>query len=283
MLDQFVINVSKGRKSKFYLGLQESDHPCGAQLMGSEPEMFVLAARKMLEFGFELIDLNFACPVKKVLGRGRGGALMKEPERALEIVEKVRAAIPEKAPLSVKLRKGFDDSAESEDCFFKILEGCINRGVCAVTVHGRTVVQRYTGEADWDFIAKVKRDFPITVLGSGDLFSAETCMRRFRETGVDGLALARGVIGYPWLFREVKALYEGRPLPAPPDLQEQREVIGEHFRLSEEQYGNARSISTLRGIAIKYAEAHPDPETLRREFAKIKSKEQLQEILERYY
>lgn len=283
MLDQFVISVSKGRKSRFYLSLLESDHPCGAQLMGSEPEMFVSAAKKMLEFGFDLIDLNFACPVKKVLGRGRGGSLLKDPVRALEIVEKVRDAIPPSVPLTVKLRKGFDDTPESEDDFYTILDGCVERGVVGVTVHGRTVKQKYEGLSDWNFIRKVKQHIPITVLGSGDLFDAETCMRRLKESEVDGLALARGIIGNPWLFAEIKALYEGKSLPSPPDLQEQREVISEHFRLSEEQYGNSRSISTMRGIAIKYAQRHPEPETLRKEFAQVKTRKELENILQKRY
>ncbi len=229
MLDLFVVAVSK-RKSRLYFA-QSDEHPCGAQIMGSEPEQFVRAARRLVDEGFDLIDLNFACPVRKVLGRGRGGFLMSDPKTALEIVGRVRDALPERVPLTVKLRKGFDDTPESRDRFFRILDGSVQLGVCGFTIHGRTVKQRYEGESDWNFIAEAKRHLvrqgrsDIAVVGSGDLFTAEICAKRLQESGVDGLALARGVIGNPWLFRAVKnLLQEGRPT-VPPTLAEQKAVI----------------------------------------------------------
>ena len=287
LLDQFVVAVSK-RKSRLYFTASD-DHPCGAQLMGNEPTQFVAAARRLVDEGFDLIDLNFACPVKKVLGRGRGGCLLREPTIALEIVEKVRQGISDSVPLTIKLRKGFDDSPFSEQRFFEILDGAAVRGICGVTIHGRTVRQRYEGQSDWDFIRRVKehlvrRNCPnITVIGSGDLFTAETCMARLRENGVDGLALARGVIGNPWLFRDVKALWSGQPIPPPPTLPEQRETIAEHFRLSVELYGEKRAATTMRAFGVKYARLHPNADEVRQAFVRAKNSADWKDVLEKYY
>ncbi|GHT30511.1 tRNA-dihydrouridine synthase [Planctomycetales bacterium] len=296
LLDQFVNSVSK-RKSRLYFADSE-EHPCGAQLMGSEPEQFVRAAQRLADEGFDLLDLNFACPVKKVLGRKRGGYLMSDPKTALGIVEQVRKSLPNSIPVTVKLRKGFDDSPESTANFYEILNGCIERGVCAFTLHGRTVKQRYEGNSDWDFIRSVKEyllaqghsDIPL--IGSGDLFTAEICKRRFTESGVNGLALARGIIGNPWLFREsIAALSEylsGQPakqpfLPVPPSLQEQREIIAEHFRLSCELYGEKRAATTMRAFGVKYAKLHPEYEKVRTSFTRVKNAADWNRVLEIWY
>ena len=264
-LDQFVVHVSRGKKSKFYLALDENDHPTGAQLMGSEPDMFVAAAKRLVECGFDLIDLNFACPVKKVLGRCRGGSLMTDPQAALEIVARVRASIPPHIPLTIKLRKGFDDSSLSEDRFFEILDGAFARGIAAATVHGRTVLQRYTGLSDWEFLGRVKRHAGFRViLGSGDLFDAEIVVRRMRETGVDGVALARGIIGNPWLFGQVRAALVAAPMPPPPTLAEQAAVILRHYDLAETLYGAHRSASDMRKFGVYYAQLHPNEIAVRR-------------------
>ena len=287
LLDQFVVAVSR-RKSRLYFA-DSDDHPTGAQLMGSEPVQFVAAAKRLVKEGFDLIDLNFACPVKKVLGRGRGGFLMSDPTTALEIVERVRTGIPDSVPLTLKLRKGFDDAPLSKQRFFEILDGAVDLGVCGVTVHGRTVRQRYEGLSDWEFIRGVKEHLAernrsdVTIIGSGDLFTAEVCMARLRESGVDGLALARGVIGNPWLFRNVRALWSGEPIPPPPTLAEQRETIAEHFRLSVEFYGEKRAATTMRAFGVKYSLLHPNTDEVRQAFVRVKCAADWNTVLERYY
>jgi nifR3 family TIM-barrel protein len=287
MLDQFVIAVSK-RKSRFYFAGTD-DHPIGAQLMGCEPEQFVRAAQRLVGEGFDLIDLNFACPVKKVLGRCRGGYLMSDPKTALHIIAAVRQNIPDTIPLTVKLRKGFDDSPESKKMFFEILDGAIDRGICGITVHGRTVRQRYEEESDWNFIREVtqylaaKNRSEIAVIGSGDLFTAETCLQRLRESGVNGLALARGVIGNPWLFREVAALLQQKPMPEPPSMLEQGEVLAEHFRLSAELYGERRAATTMRAFGVKYSLLHPATGLVRQDFVQVKSAADWNHVLKKWY
>jgi len=287
MLDQFVVTVSK-RKSRLYFA-ESDEHPIGAQLMGSEPVQFVRAAQRLINEGFDLIDLNFACPVKKVLGRHRGGYLMSDPKMALDIVSAVRRNIPDAIPLTLKLRKGFDDSPESHKRFFEILDGAADRGICAVTIHGRTVRQRYEGESNWNFIREVKQHLleknrpDIAVIGSGDLFTAEVCVQRFFESGVDGLALARGVIGNPWLFREIFALLRGEQKPEPPSLAEQHEVLTEHFRLSVELYGESRAATTMRAFGVKYCLLHPSFEQVRLDFVRVKTAADWNDVLEKWY
>ncbi len=289
LLDQFVIAVSKGNKAKLYIRVEQEEHPCGAQLMGSEPEMFVAAAQKLVERGFDLIDLNFACPVKKVLGRLRGGYLMSDPAKALEIVARVRESLPERIPLTIKLRKGFDDSPESERKFYEILDGAVGLGIAGATVHGRTVRQRYEGKSDWEFIRNVKSHLraigrsDVAVIGSGDLFSPTDCLARLRESGIDGLALARGVIGNPWLFRDVRAALEGKPIPPPPSLSEQRAVIEEHYQLVEELYGAKRGGTTMRGFGVRYAQLHPEVDQVRAAFVRTKTRDQWLAVLDQWY
>jgi nifR3 family TIM-barrel protein len=286
MLDQFVIAVSK-RKSRLYFA-EFDEHPVGAQLMGNQPEQFVRAAERLIGEGFDLIDLNFACPVKKVLGRGRGGYLLSNPQTTLKIIETVRRNIPDSIPLTMKLRKGFDNSQESREKFFEILDGGIELGICGVTLHGRTVCQRYEGTSDWGFIQEVKRRLcerghsEIAVIGSGDLFTPEMCLQRLRESGVDGLALARGTIGNPWLFRDVAALLQGLPKPEPPTLHEQYNVLMEHFRLAVELYGERRAATTMRAFGVKYSLLHPETEKVRQAFVKVKTASDWYRVLEMY-
>ena len=287
LLDQFVVVVSK-KKSRLYFA-DSDEHPIGAQIMGSEPTQFVLAARRLVEEGFDLIDLNFACPVKKVLGRKRGGYLMSDPTMALEIVSAVRQSIPDVIPLTLKLRRGFDDSPESRKHFFEILDGAVERGICGIILHGRTVRQRYEGLADWDFIREAKQHLvrnnrpDIAVIGSGDLFTAEVCVKRLTESGVDGLSLARGIIGNPWLFREVSAALLGMPVPASPGLAEQREVLTEHFRLSVELYGEQRAATTMRSFGVKYRLLHPCCEQVRQDFVQVKTTSDWENVLGKWY
>jgi nifR3 family TIM-barrel protein len=287
MLDQFVVTVSK-RKSRLYFA-DSDEHPIGAQLMGSEPTQFVLAAQRLADEGFDLIDLNFACPVKKVLGRKRGGYLMSDPKMALDIVSAVRQNIPDAIPITLKLRRGFDDSPESRTHFFEILDGAVDLGISGVNIHGRTVRQRYEGLSDWNFIREAKQHLlaknrsDITVIGSGDLFTAEVCLQRLAESGIDGLALARGIIGNPWLFREVSAVLSGQPKPEPPSLAEQREVIAEHFRLSAELYGERRAATTMRAFGVKYSLLHPCYEQVRQDFVRVKTANDWNEVLGKWY
>ncbi|MCO6456267.1 MAG: tRNA-dihydrouridine synthase [Pirellulaceae bacterium] len=285
MLDQFLVQVKRYReRTRHFLHNSPEERPVAGQLMGAESEQFAAGALRLVEAGFDVVDINFGCPVKKVLGRCRGGFHLGQPDVALEIIGRTREAVPERIPVTVKMRRGIDDSAESRDNFFRILDGAFQRGVAAVTVHGRTVRQRYLGPSSWDFLREVKRHVgQRTVLGSGDLFSARDCLEMLRRTGVDGVTVARGAIGNPWIFQQARALAAGQPLPPPPGLHEQAAVLEEHYRLAEQLYGPARCPLHMRKFGIKYAALHPSYEQVRAELTRIRDRGQWQSVLARWY
>jgi nifR3 family TIM-barrel protein len=284
MLDQFLIEASHTKRNRGRMRVTDEEHPVGGQLMGANPEDFGPAARRLVVAGFDVIDINFGCPVKKVLGRCRGGFLLGQVETALEIVDRVREAVPPQIPVTVKMRRGIDNSPASRDRFFAIFDGAFARGAAAITVHGRTVEQRYIGPSSWDFLREVKRHAGTkTVLGSGDLFTPQACLDMLHTTGVDGVTIARGAIGNPWIFDQVRALAAGRPLPDPPSLFQQRDVILEHYRLAEEIYGPEVCGRQMRKFGIAYARLHPEPIAVRDAFVAVKRAAQLNDVLARWY
>jgi tRNA-dihydrouridine synthase B len=286
MLDQFLVTMKDNRhRNRHFLHISDEERPVGGQLMGAEPEQFARGAQKLVEAGFDVIDINFGCPVKKVLGRCRGGFHLSQPEVALEIVQRTRDAVPAQIPVTVKMRRGIDDTAEARDKFFRIFDGAFAAGVAAITVHGRTVMQRYIGPSRWQFLADIKRHAGPnkTILGSGDLFSPQDCLEMMWQTGVDGVTVARGAIGNPWIFGQCRDLAEGKPLPAPPTLFEQREVMLEHFRLAESLYGSERAGPHMRKFGIKYAALHPQHLAVREAFTKTRSIEDWKSVLAQWY
>jgi nifR3 family TIM-barrel protein len=285
MLDQFLLALSKRQKTKHFLDIHPEEHPVGGQLMGAEPEQFSAGALKLVEAGFDIIDVNFGCPVKKVLGRCRGGFHLSQPDVAIEILRRTRDVVPSHIPVTVKMRRGIDDTQESRDQFFKILDGAVDAGLCAATVHGRTVVQRYVGPSRWEFLTEVKQHVgdAINILGSGDLFSAADAMRMLEQTGVDGVTVARGAIGNPWVFQQSRALAAGETLPAPPTLHQQAAVMREHFSLCEKTYTQQRGPLLMRKFCIKYSQSHPGYETVRLGFTKMRTREDFEAVLTEHY
>jgi tRNA-dihydrouridine synthase B len=284
MLDQFLLSIKDRQKTKHFLYNTAEEQPVAGQLMGAEPEQFAAGAKRLAEAGFAVIDINFGCPVKKVLGRCRGGFHLSQPSVALEIVNRTRQAVPADIPVTLKMRRGIDDSNESRDRFFEILDGAFAAGAAAITVHGRTVQQRYQGPSRWSFLKEVKAHVGHRIiLGSGDLFSAPDCLRMMQETGVDGVTVARGAIGNPWIFQQARAIFAGCDLPAPPSLWEQRAVMDEHFRLAEQLYGEVRASVPMRKFGIKYSALHPQHETVRQSFVRIHSRAEWTAALDRWY
>lgn len=285
MLDEFLVAMKANkRKTRHFLFSSDDERPVGGQLMGAEPEQFTAGAIKLVEAGFDAIDINFGCPVKKVLGRCRGGFHLSQPDVALDIVRRTREAVPSQLPVTLKMRRGIDTSQESRDRFFQILEGAFDAGVAAITVHGRTVQQRYEGRADWSFLRDVKRHAgDKTILGSGDLFTAEDCVRMLRETGVDGVSVARGAIGNPWIFAEIRALLAGQSLPPPPTLRQQRDVMRRHYRLAEQLYGDERCGPMMRKFGIKYAALHSRHLEVRAAFTRIRGRAEWEQVLDTWY
>ncbi|HRX83818.1 MAG TPA: tRNA-dihydrouridine synthase [Phycisphaerae bacterium] len=283
VLDKLVITRGKGQK-RVLRPVEPDDHPVGGQLMGANPDDFGPAARLLADAGYDVIDINFGCPVRKVLGRCRGGFLLSQPEAALEIVARVMDAVGADRPVTVKMRRGLDDSAESERNFFAILNGAFALGVCAITVHGRTVEQRYVGPSRWAFLKRVKAHAgDRVILGSGDLFSAPACLDMMAETGVDGVTIARGAIGNPWIFRDCLALAAGEPLPEPPSIVEQGATIAAHFAESVRCHGADRAGALMRKFGIKYSELHPCARAVRDAFIAMRTTDDFQGLIDAWY
>jgi tRNA-dihydrouridine synthase B len=258
VLDELVLQ--KGKLQRRILSVPEHDHPVGGQLMGSRPETFGRAAREMVNAGYDVVDVNFGCPVNKVLGRRRGGWLLQDPDTALAMVDAVLQAVGGDAPVTVKMRRGSDDSPAAEARFWTILEGAITRGIAAATVHPRTVEQKYVGPSRWPFLAQVKaRVGAFPILGSGDLFSPFDVVAMLRDTGVDGVTVARGCIGNPFVFAQIAELLAGQPALRPTAAQV-RAALQRHWQLAVPFYGDERrALPHARMHAIKYGQYHHDP------------------------
>lgn len=284
MLDRFALEAKGRGRTGHHFRLTDDDHPVGGQLMGADPLQFGPAALRLVAAGFDVIDINFGCPVKSALGGCRGGYHLGQPQVALEIISRVREAVPPAIPVTVKMRRGIDDSAESRDRFYEILAGAFERGIAAATVHGRTVEQKYIGPSRWSFLREVKQwAGERCIIGSGDLFTPADCLRMLRETGVNGVSIARGAIGNPWIFARCLALWHGEPLPPVPSVREQREVLESHQALLAESYGAAPWLSQLRKFSVKYARWHPAQITVRNDFAVVRDVAGWEQVLNRHY
>lgn len=254
MLAKSAANPKVIKKQCFRPHTDES--PIGAQILGTETEFMVKAAKDLEGVGFDMIDLNFACPAPKVLRRGRGGHMLNTPDAVLEIFNRVREAV--KCPISVKLRISYDDSEKSRENFFIISEALISGGADALVIHGRTTLQKYSGKANWQPIKELKEAHPKTVIiGSGDIFTPQDVVRRIKETGVDGVLIARGGVGNPWIISEAIELLEGRPLPEPPTVEQVGSVMLQHLNMLFELYDPDKATRYFRKFAAQYCRRHP--------------------------
>lgn len=282
VLDQLVLQP--GKIQKRLLALHPEDHPVAAQLMGAEPQQFANAAATMAQSGYDVIDINFGCPVKKVLGRCRGGFLLSQPNTAVQILKHVRDAVPKTIPVTLKMRRGIDHDPQSEKNFFHIFDAALSIGIDAITVHPRTVKQAYIGPANWDFLRHVKRAAGNhTILGSGDLFSPKDIKNMLEHTGVDGVTVARGCIGNPWIFNQTRQLLARKPTPPPPNVPEQGRVIRMHFNLAQACYDQKLVGRLMRKFGIKYAELHPHFQNVRAAFAAVRNASEWLAVLEHWY
>jgi nifR3 family TIM-barrel protein len=255
MLDKVALHPKAIKKLKFQP--MDNEHPVGAQVLGDDPKLMAAAAEKFIEIGYDLIDLNFACPAPKVLRRARGGHLMQQPAFIRETFLRTREKV--NCPVFMKIRAGFDQSEAAQEDFRTICENAATDGVDMLAIHGRTVSQRYRGKADWSVIADVKKRFPnLIIFGSGDILSPETAIHRLNESGIDGIIVARGAIGNPWIFQEIRALYNSQPLPTPPILTEQGKIMLEHFDMICQMRPERKAVPYFRKFLASYCKRHPE-------------------------
>lgn len=283
LIDRFILDLKKRQRTQHHLQITDEEHPVGGQLMGSDPQQFGPAATKLVEAGFDVIDINFGCPVKSATRGCRGGYHLSQPNVALEIIARVREAVPDEIPVTVKMRRGIDDTELSRDRFFEILDGAFDHGVSGITVHGRTVEQKYDGPSNWDFLRDVKQHAgERTIIGSGDVFTARACLDMLRYTGVDGVSVARGAIGNPWIFRQARELAEGLP-EFKPSIGEQRRVLALQCDLCRQVYDERTCGATMRKFGIKFARLHPEFEQVRGAFATAKNLAGWVRVLDQWY
>ncbi len=265
------------KNTESLLQIHETERPVALQLFGADPVILSETAKRIEHRNFDILDINMGCPVPKVVNNGEGSALMKNPKLIGEIVKMVSSSISK--PLTVKIRKGFHDTDNNAVEAAKIAE---DNGAAAVAVHARTREQYYSGKADWEVIRAVKEALTIPVIGSGDIFSPEDAKRMIVMTGCDGIMMARGTRGNPWIFEQIKAyLGEGVLLPKP-SFDEVKEMILRHAALSVEYKGEFIGIREMRKHVAWYTTGYPGSAKLRNRVNEIENMEDLRQLLEEY-
>jgi nifR3 family TIM-barrel protein len=264
------------------LEVDDEDHPLAGQIIGSGPATMAQAAQLLHAAGHDVIDLNFACPVKKT-AHARGGHMLSDVARGIEIVKAVRGALPSGAVTTVSLRRSYDDSPAAAERFAELVEAIWANGYAAVRVHARTVVQKYQGRSRSDLLAQLKARWPDkTILGSGDVFTAEDAVRMLRGTGVDAVWIARGAIGNPWIFRDAARLLRGESIAAP-SVREQRDALAETFELCGEVHAPELAARRARKFGIKYSRFHPRAGEVKTAFIGARSLQDSIAALARHY
>lgn len=267
--------LHKNRNTGELLAVRRSERPIAVQLFGSDPEIMSEMAVRIEDGPYDIIDINMGCPVPKVVNNGEGSALMKEPK----LVEAILTAMVRKLkkPVTVKIRKGFDETQVNAVEIAKIAESC---GVAAIAVHGRTREQFYAGKADWDIIRQVKAAVQIPVIGNGDIFLPEDAGRMLRETGCDGIMIARGAQGNPWIFRRtLHYLESGEVLPGP-TVEEVCRMMLRHVRMQCELKGECLGMKEMRKHIAWYTAGLPHSAALRRSCNHIETIAELEALLQ---
>lgn len=265
--------VMGDKKSAQLLTLGEGEKTAGAQIFGDDPEIMAQAAVKCLEFKPDIIDINMGCPAPKVAMNGGGASLMKNPQLAGEIVKAVSSAVP--VPVTVKIRKGWDDNSVNAVELAEILE---KNGAAAITVHGRTRKQMYSGTVDYDIIKKVKQAVSVPVIGNGDITNEQSATIMLEKTGCDAVMIGRGAFGNPWIFQQVNAyLSECRVIP-PPSINEKMAVMLRHISKMIEYKGEYTAMREARHHAAYYTKGLRGGAKFRKEMGSLETFEQLEEI-----
>lgn len=265
------------QKTKRLFNTEGEKRPISFQVFGSELESMAYAVKYMSDFA-DIIDINMGCPAPKVVKNGDGSKLLLDLKKAQEIIE--TAVKNSKVPVTVKFRKGWDKENIVAVDIAQIAE---QAGASAVTIHGRTRSEFYTGKADWDIIKKVKQSVNIPVIGNGDVVDEESALQMFEQTGVDGIMIGRGSFGNPWIFRNIKHYLEtGEKLPQPTN-NEKLEVMEKHIELAVKEKGEDVAIKELRKHIAWYTKNLKNSSEFRNSINKVEKKEELISKLEEYF
>lgn len=262
------------RNTKKLMQIDPGERPVSLQLFGSDPDIISEIAREIEEEPFDILDINMGCPVPKIVGNGEGSALMKDPKLVEQIVSKTVRAI--KKPVTVKIRKGFDEDHVNAVEIARIAEAS---GAAAVAVHGRTREQYYSGQADWKIIRQVKEAVKIPVLGNGDVDSPQKAKALFEETGCDGILIGRAARGNPWLFHQIKTYLETGEEEPRPSMEEIRQMMLRHARMQIDYKGDYTGIREMRKHISWYTAGCPHSAKLRAQINSVESLEELKELI----
>ncbi|MBP3487113.1 MAG: tRNA dihydrouridine synthase DusB [Roseburia sp.] len=261
------------RNTEELLTIDPGEHPVSLQLFGSDPDIISEMAKRIEERPFDILDINMGCPVPKIVGNGDGSALMKNPVLAGKIIEKTVRAIDK--PVTVKIRKGFDDAHVNAVEMAHIAE---ESGAAAIAVHGRTREQFYSGKADWEIIRAVKEEVLIPVIGNGDIKTAEDVAAMAEQTGCDGYMIARGAEGNPWIFAQILHYFKTGETPEKPAFSEVTDMLLRHARMQLAFKGDYTGIREIRKHAAWYTAGYRNSSRLRGRINEVENYEQLEAL-----
>lgn len=264
----------KNRNTRELLEVTPQERPVSVQLFGSDPEIVSDMAHQIEDGPFDIIDFNMGCPVPKVVNNGEGSALMKNPKLVEQILSSMVRKV--KKPVTVKFRKGFDENCGNAVEIARIAESC---GVAAVAVHGRTREQFYSGKADWEIIRQVKEAVTIPVIGNGDIFTPQDAKAMLERTGCDGLMVARGAQGNPWIFKRISHYLDTGELLPEPSAQEIGGMILRHARMQAERKGENLGMKEMRKHIAWYTAGLRGSSALRRRCNTLETLAELEEML----
>lgn len=268
----------KNPKSWQIADVRPENYPVVVQLVGNDAGLFAEAAKLVADLGARSLDINMGCPVKKIVNNESGSALMKDMPRAAKIIEAVVKATP--LSVSVKFRKGWDNEHINAVPFAKM---CEESGASYITVHGRTRVQGYSGEADWNIIKAVKESVKIPVIGNGDIDSPQKAKQRMQESGVDGVMIGRAVLGNPWLLSQTHEYLLHGTLPAEPTVRQIKEILLKHLHLLMEYYGEKAGIAVSRKHVGWYVRSLYEAKKFREQYTKLTDFETAEKLINDYF
>jgi tRNA-dihydrouridine synthase B len=272
------LDTNRGEHPDRLWGVRDEPRPLAVQMWDNDPDNLAAVGRRLAEdFRVSVVDLNFGCPVRQVTEKAHSGSwLLRDPDRVGTIVRRVVEACAG-VPVTAKIRLGCSDSCRTG---IEVAQRIEEAGAACLTVHGRVAAQFFQGTADWEAIAAVKRSVSrMPVVGNGDIDSAATAVRRLRETGVDGVMIAREALARPWIFAQAAALLRGEDPPPDPSLAEQREIVLHHYDLVCRRFGVERGTLLMRKFACAYAQGLPGAREFRGRVSRVTTREEFLEVV----